>query len=285
MTTLYEFNSPPIKAAAFTFHVALVSQADTDIFKTSPTLAAGDITVSKDGGNFANITTLPTQIQSTGVLPVALSASEMDANIVTVKFVDAAGAEWQDALVTIRTVSTGTVASVDEVWDELLVGHVIAGSAGAILSSAGSSTDPLLNSVPGTYNAGTAGAALGRIGSGQISTTSIVAQNGDVETYRGDSYANADARRIDWTDTSANWPTLTAATILVVIGGDVSFAGSVIVATGAGKKVGLELTSAQSATIPQGKLDFVVIATLASGNQVTLLEGTWTSKRRLAVGS
>jgi antitoxin (DNA-binding transcriptional repressor) of toxin-antitoxin stability system len=117
VTTVYEYNAPPIKAAAFTFHVALVSQADTDIFKTSPTLAAGDIMVSKDGGNFANIATLPTQIQSTGVLPVALSASEMDANIVTVKFVDAAGAEWQDALVIIRTVAAVTVAAAADVWD------------------------------------------------------------------------------------------------------------------------------------------------------------------------
>ena len=94
---------PPVKNAAFTFDIALVSTADTDIFKTSPTLADGDITVSLDGGNFANITTLPTQIQTTGMLPVALSADEMNADKITVLFHDAAGAEWQDAVVTIHT--------------------------------------------------------------------------------------------------------------------------------------------------------------------------------------
>jgi len=94
---------PPKKNTAFTFHTALVSQADTDIFKTSPTLAAGDITVSIDGGNYANIGTLPTQIQSSGVLPVALTAAEMNGDVISVKFVDASGAEWQDQLVTIIT--------------------------------------------------------------------------------------------------------------------------------------------------------------------------------------
>lgn len=78
--TLYNANDEPIKNAAFTFTISLVSQADTDIFKTTPTLAAGDVQVSKDGGNFANIGTLPTQIQTSGVLAVALTAAEMNAD-------------------------------------------------------------------------------------------------------------------------------------------------------------------------------------------------------------
>ena len=94
---------PPVKGTAFTFDIALVSQASPYIFKTSPTLAAGDITVSLDGGSFSNIATLPTQIGTTGVLPVALSADEMNADRVVVRFHDVAGDEWQDALVTIYT--------------------------------------------------------------------------------------------------------------------------------------------------------------------------------------
>ena len=31
---------PPVKGSAFTFNISLVSQADTDIFKDNPTLAA-----------------------------------------------------------------------------------------------------------------------------------------------------------------------------------------------------------------------------------------------------
>lgn len=177
-------SSPPKKNAAYTFYVALTSQADTDIFKTTPTLAAGDITVSKDGGNFNNIGTLPTQIQATGVLPVVLTADEMNADKVVVLFHDAAGAEWQDLVVHIDTVArqiddlafptvSGRSIDVDanggvevgsfqlgainedaiapntitsselaasaidaianQVWDELLAGHAIAGSAGKTL--------------------------------------------------------------------------------------------------------------------------------------------------------
>lgn len=313
---------PPLKNSAYTFDTSLVSQADTDIFKTSVTLAAGDITVSKDGGAFANITTLPTEISTTGVLPVALTATEMNADRVTVRFHDAAGDEWQDLLVTIETetvqlndlataINLATVDTVvdaiklktdtipadpaetsdipsaasvsDAVWDELLSGHVIAGSSGAYLAASGAGADPLLNTVPGSYASGTAGAALGRIGSGQITTVSPVSQSGDVETVMGDDYSNTDGRALDWTDSEASWPTLTSATIAVAVLGAGSFAGSVVTATGTGKKVRLELTDVQTLTIPAGWHQFQVIATLSGGNVVTLVEGNWLSKERLIV--
>lgn len=126
---------PPVKDAAFTFFISLVSQADADVFKASPTLAAGDITVSKDGGNFANITTLPTQIQSTGVLPVGLSATEMNADLIVVLFHDAAGDEWQDALVTIYTAAQ-TLDVTDGIADNVksTVNHADYGNAKLVRS-------------------------------------------------------------------------------------------------------------------------------------------------------
>jgi trimeric autotransporter adhesin len=94
---------PPKRATAYTTYVALTSQADPNIFKTSPTLAAGDVKVSKDGGSYSNIGSLPSQIGTTGVLAVALTSSEMTADTVTVLFHDASGAEWQDLLLVIHT--------------------------------------------------------------------------------------------------------------------------------------------------------------------------------------
>jgi|GEM_PF-6803325 len=94
---------PPVKNSGFTFEMALGSQSDKDIFQTSVTLAAGDVKVSKDGGAFANIATLPTEIGSSGVITVTLSSTEMAADRVAVLFHDASGSEWQDALVTIYT--------------------------------------------------------------------------------------------------------------------------------------------------------------------------------------
>lgn len=429
---------PPLKNSAFSFETALDSQADGDVFQTSVTLAAGDVQVSKDGGAFSNITSLPTEISSTGVLIVALTATEMNADRITVRFHDAAGDEWKDRLVNIFTetvqindlatatalqtvddnvdsiladtgtdgvvlandaitaakydestafplksadtgstsvartgadgdtleslsdqldvaqadldnpsqykadvsslatavnlamvdgvvdaikaktdllpadpadssdIPTADIAAIkaktdllpaspaatgdiptsgdvaDAVWDELLSAHVIAGSSGAYLAASGAGADPLLNTVPGSYATGTAGAALGRIGSGQITTVSPVAQDGDVETIQGDDYDNAHGRALDWTDDSAAWPELTDATIAVIIGGIVELAGSVVTATGDGKKVRVELTDVQTAAIRPGVHAFQVVATLSDADIVTLVEGNWTCKRRLA---
>ena len=100
---------PPKRAAAYSFECSLVSQADTDIFKTTVTLAAGDVVVSKDGGGVANIATLPTEIAATGILTVALSAAEMTADRIVVLFHDATGSEWQDLIVNIHTVTTSQI--------------------------------------------------------------------------------------------------------------------------------------------------------------------------------
>lgn len=249
-TTLYNSSLPPIKNATWTFDVVLF---DSDgAIKGDPTLAAGDIVIYKDGVLDGNIDTLPADIGSSGIIPVALSADEMNANRVAVWFHDAAGDEWEDLLVTFRTVQAATVA-------------------GDLLSEA---TDG--------YASGTVGAALNRLGSGQIVTTSIVAQSGAVTTVQGDDYEADDGRAIDWTDSSNIWPTLTSATVSVVIDSVDTFAGSVVTATGDSKKVRLELTDTESALIDEGSHVYQVIATLTSGRIVTLVEGAWISKRRFA---
>ena len=38
-------------AVAYTFYTYLINQSDTDVFKTSVTLAAGDVKWSKDGSS------------------------------------------------------------------------------------------------------------------------------------------------------------------------------------------------------------------------------------------
>ena len=50
---------------------------------------------------------------------------------------------------------------VDETWDELIAGHLGAGSTGAALNAAGGAGDPWTTSIPGAYGAGTAGYILG----------------------------------------------------------------------------------------------------------------------------
>ena len=119
----------PKKGTAYTFYISLTDQGDTDVFQTTVTLAAGDVTVSLDGGAFGNITALPTEIGTSGVLAVALSAGEMTADKVVVRFHDALGDEWQDALVFIDT-ETGTISEIAGYTDDI-------GVAGAGLTALG----------------------------------------------------------------------------------------------------------------------------------------------------
>ena len=101
--SVYVPNSPFTKNETYTFYLTLISQADTDIFQVNPTLAAGDIKVSIDGGALANITVLPIAIGAGKVLSMSLSAAEFNGNEISIVFSDVAGAEWQDALIVIST--------------------------------------------------------------------------------------------------------------------------------------------------------------------------------------
>ncbi|MDJ0896916.1 MAG: hypothetical protein QNJ92_17360 [Alphaproteobacteria bacterium] len=77
----------------FTFEAPVVKVDDTDFAASGDwTPAAGDVKVSKDGGNVANIGTLPTAVGGTGSVlwTWTLSATEMQAKRVTIQVVDAA---------------------------------------------------------------------------------------------------------------------------------------------------------------------------------------------------
>ncbi len=94
----------PKKNTEFICYVSLVSQADTDIMQVDPTLAAGDVKSSQDGGALTNLTDLPAVTPaSSKMVKIILSAGEMDADNVAVVFSDAAGDEWQDLVLNIQT--------------------------------------------------------------------------------------------------------------------------------------------------------------------------------------
>lgn len=97
----------PKNGVAYIFYGCLVSQADTKLFKSAPTLAAGDFKVSIDGGAFANLTTLPTNTPGTFSVKFSLSAAEMTGDNILVVASDAAGAEWCDQCWNIQTSARG----------------------------------------------------------------------------------------------------------------------------------------------------------------------------------
>ena len=96
-------NTIPKKNVAYTFYVALIDTGSRPDLKANPTLAAGDVQHSTDGVAFGDLDTLPVVTPAGGVaVKVDLSAGEMNGDNVTVKFIDAAGAEWDDMLIEIR---------------------------------------------------------------------------------------------------------------------------------------------------------------------------------------
>src|SRR3989304_538204 len=89
-------------AAGMVVGLPLITRGAMD-YKVNPTLATGDVMISKDGGAFVNITTLPVVTPSGGTsVLVSLSASEMQAKHIIVRFIDqTATKEWEDRCVFI----------------------------------------------------------------------------------------------------------------------------------------------------------------------------------------
>jgi hypothetical protein len=106
---------PPKRGVAFTYELCLVSQADSALFQVNPTLAAGDVVIYKDGVLDGNADNIPTAVGASSLVTHTLSATEMTADRITVRFSDQAGAEWQDLVVNIHTVTTSQIDDIDGV--------------------------------------------------------------------------------------------------------------------------------------------------------------------------
>lgn len=97
--------NPPVKAEDCIFYIALTDPANPGRFKANPTIAAGDFQVSKDGGAFANLATLPSVAPAGGIaVKITLSSTEMNADNVFIKAIDqTAPNEWDDWALNIPT--------------------------------------------------------------------------------------------------------------------------------------------------------------------------------------
>lgn len=98
-------SNPPKKSQTFVAYICLDDLAVPGKLKTNPTLAAGDFKISKDGGAFANLATLPTVTPASGVaVKITIDgATEMNADNVLVVWQDAAGSEWADGWIELNT--------------------------------------------------------------------------------------------------------------------------------------------------------------------------------------
>lgn len=117
--TTYFFITPPIKNQVWQFWCFVTSQANTNVFQTTVTLAPGDVTALRDGVSIGNLDTLPVEVGATGCLRVDLSADEMNGDEMTViKFSDVAGNEWQDAAFIVMPMEAVTVAQQVDILND-----------------------------------------------------------------------------------------------------------------------------------------------------------------------
>ncbi|MDP1675669.1 MAG: hypothetical protein Q8L88_02295 [Bacteroidota bacterium] len=97
--------NPPVKNEEFKIRIALPNVDGSGAFKSNPTIAAGDFKVDKDGAGLNNLTTLPTVDPAGSVLVlISLSATEMNADVVTIVCIDQTNPkEWLDFVLSIPT--------------------------------------------------------------------------------------------------------------------------------------------------------------------------------------
>ena len=97
--------NPPVKNEDFILYITLSDASDPKSFKSNPTIAAGDFQISKDGGAFANLATLPAVTPASGVgVKITLSSTEMNADNVLIVGIDqTATKEWADFALSIPT--------------------------------------------------------------------------------------------------------------------------------------------------------------------------------------
>ena len=104
----------PVKGVSYEFYVSLADAGDPTQFKSNPTLASGDFQLSKDGGSFSNLATLPVVAPSSSAsVKIVLSATEMTADKVVVKAIDVAGSEWNQLIVFIDVPVSSSETAVD----------------------------------------------------------------------------------------------------------------------------------------------------------------------------
>ena len=99
--------NPPVKGEDFLIRISLEDYVNPGNFKSTPTIAAGDFKVDKDGGGLANLNTLPSVDPAASPLVlITLSSTEMNADVVTLVCIDQTSPkEWSDLIISIPTTS------------------------------------------------------------------------------------------------------------------------------------------------------------------------------------
>lgn len=189
--------NPPVNGVAYTVYISLQDFVNPGSYKANPTLAAGDVKISIDGGAFNNLTTLPAVTPAAGIaVKVQLSAPEMTGDNIFVQFIDQTNPkEWADFAFDVQTVASAPISAATvgaAVWDYLLTAITTVGSIGKLLKDdidaaissrstyAGGAVASVTGNVGGNV-AGSVGSVTGAVGS--VTAPVTVGTNNDKTGY------------------------------------------------------------------------------------------------------
>ena len=142
--------------------------------------------------------------------------------------------------------------------------------------------DPLQNAVPGSYLAGTAGYALGRIVSASITVVSPMATSGNITTYAGAGYLTEDGMDLTWTDSEDAWPSSLGVTDTVTVRVNGLQLAATLVTGGTHLQVVCQPAGAETLAIAVGEHTYQVVATQTDFDiYPPLVEGTWINRQIL----
>lgn len=146
---------------------------------TAGTFASGrpEVNATHWGGTAVASATVRADLINIAGVAVSTSTAQLGVNVV-----NAGGTAWASGSLTSGVFAAGAINAAaiaadaigaselaadavaeiaDAVWDEVLSGHLTAGSTGNALNAAGSAGDPWSTSLPGAYGAGSAGYIIG----------------------------------------------------------------------------------------------------------------------------
>lgn len=172
--------------AAWTLRGYKLVDRVTGQYKVTPTLAAGDFKIEKDGGAAANLAALPVIEPAAGSsISIALSATEMQCAQAVINLVDGVGNEWNDDCIHVFTVgspnayfqfnlftasvavSAASASGIQSgVWEELRNNHRNAGTLGeAVNGVVGDVTGNVTGNVGGNVGGNVTGNVMGYVSS------------------------------------------------------------------------------------------------------------------------
>lgn len=161
------------------FYVSLAPRTANGQWQSNPTLAAGDVKISLDGGSLNNLNTLPAVTPaSSKLVKVTLSQAETNADNLSIVFSDAAGAEWCDLTINLQTAAKqfddlASQTTADNIYSRL--GAPVGASISADIAGVQSDTDNIQTRLPTSLVSGRIDASVGAMANDVVTAAAIAA--------------------------------------------------------------------------------------------------------------